>query len=172
MFHTTLVVTHIVGAVGALITGFWALNAPNGTPRHRRLGKTYLLMWALLAGAGLIIGLGRPGITIFEVLNVLGFGTVAMAYRAVLLRKRIGHAWLQKHYKWMVNSLAFLVIATINQVLPRMGIEYPIWVFLLMVASPSLIIPFYVRRLDRRYGFVEPRAVRTTKKEHTAPGEA
>lgn len=114
-------------------------------------------MWVLLAGGGTAIGWGNSGITVFEVLNVLGFGTVCIAYGAVLFR-RLGRTWLRVHYNWTVNSLAFLVIATINQVLPRLGIEYPIWVFVLMVASPSLVIPLYVRRLDRRYGVAKPAA--------------
>ncbi len=172
MLHTLVVITHVVGACGALATGFWALNVPNGTPMHRLLGKLYLLGWALLAGSGVIIGWGRPGMSVFEVLNILGFGTVCVAYSAVLFRKRIGRSWMRRHYSWMLNSLAFLVIATINQMLPRLGVEYPIWVFLLMVASPSLVIPWYVRRLDRRYGFEKVRDSRSTKNEHAAASEA
>jgi uncharacterized membrane protein len=148
-----VVVTHVVGACGALLTGFWALNVPNGTPRHRLLGKLYLVMWFLLASAGVAIGWGRPGISVFEILNLLGAVCVAVAYGAVVVRRQLGRMWLHHHYNYMVSSLAFLVIATINQVLPRLGITYPIWVFFLMVASPSLVIPWYIRRLDRRYGF-------------------
>lgn len=155
MLHTLVVITHIIGACGALVTGFWAFNAPNGTPLHRLLGKLYLLGWVLLAGSGAVIGWGRPGISVFEVLNMLGFGTVCVAYGAVLFRKRIGRMWKRHHYSWMLSSLAFLVIATINQVLPRFGMTYPWWIFLLMVASPSLVIPLYLRRLDRRYGYAK-----------------
>lgn len=159
MLHTTILIIHIIGACGALISGFWALNVQHNTRMHRLLGKVYLAMWVLLAGGGTAIGWGNPDITIFEVLNVLGVGTVCIAYGAVLFRRRLGRSWLRIHYNWTVSSLAFLVIATINQVLPRVGIEYPIWVFIIMVASPSLVIPLYVRRLDRRYGFAKPTAL-------------
>lgn len=153
MLHTLVVITHVVGACGALIAGFLALNIPNGTSIHRFIGKIYLVMWFLLFSSGVLIGLERPGISIFEVLNILGAGTVIVAYSAVLFRKQLGRIWLRRHYNWMVSSLAFLVIATINQMLPRLGITYPMWAFILMVASPSFIIPLYIRRLDRRYGF-------------------
>jgi hypothetical protein len=53
----------------------------------------------------------------------------------------------------MLSSLAALIVATVNQVLPRLGIEYPIWVFIAMCAAPAVILPYFQRRLDRRYGF-------------------
>jgi uncharacterized membrane protein len=168
MLHTLILVIHITGACGALVTGFLALNISNGTRTHRLLGKLYLVMWLLLTGAGAVLGSDDGGISVFEILNLLGVTCVAIAYSAVLFRRRIGPRWLRHHYNWMVSSLAFLVIATINQVLPRLGITYPMWVFVLMVASPSLVIPWYIRRLDRRYGFAkapERAAVRQASNE-------
>lgn len=158
MFHSVVVALHIIGAFGALITGGLAFVFPNGSRVHRMIGKLYLVMWTTLAICGFIIGWGRPGISIFEVATVFGLLSTLYAYAMVLFRKRIGRSWLQRHYSWMIASMAALVVATVNQTLPRLGIEYPMWVFVLMAVSPTFIIPFFQRRLDRRYGFANVRA--------------
>jgi hypothetical protein len=152
MVYGIVLVLHIIGAVGALVTGFLALNIPNGTPRHRLIGKAYLVLWLLVFINGGIIGYWHRHLTVFQLLNTLGMSMVALAYGTIIFRKRIGSTWLHKHYTYMVTSMAFLVVATVNQVLPRLGWNYPLWVFLLMVASPAFVLPLYVRRLDRRYG--------------------
>lgn len=168
MFHTIVVALHVIGAIGALITGSLALVFPNGTRTHRMLGKLYLVMWATLAICGFIIGWGRPGISAFEVATVFGVLSTVYAYAMVLFRKRIGRSWLQRHYGWMLGSMAALVVATVNQILPRLGLEYPIWVFILMAVSPTFILPFFQRRLDRRYGFAKQPAPRKEPVEQAA----
>jgi uncharacterized membrane protein len=168
MAHTLIVSLHIVGAVGALIAGTLAFIFPNGTRVHRWIGKIYLLMWATLAICGYIIGWGRPGISIFEVATAFGVLATVYAYAMVLFRKRIGRSWLQRHYSWMLSSMAALVVATVNQMLPRLGLQYPIWVFILMCLSPSVILPLFQRRLDRRYGFAKARPSRQGKVEQAA----
>lgn len=157
MIHTTLVLLHITGALSALITGFLAFIYPNGTRRHRLIGKIYLVAWAVLAGAGFALGARDPRISVFEIATAFGVFSTGYAYAMVLLRKRIGRAWLPRHYNWMMSSMAGLLIATANQLLPRLGVQYPLWVFVLMCCSPALIIPLYRRRLDRRYGFSKQR---------------
>ncbi len=154
MLHTIIVVAHVVSAVGALIAGFLAFMFTKGTQRHRLIGKTYLAMWVVLATTGYALGADRT-ISVFEIATGYGVFSTAMAYWVVLKRKQIGPRWMAKHYGWMLGSMAALVIATINQVLPRMGIEYPIWVFVALAVLPAFIIPFIQRHLDRRYGFAE-----------------
>ncbi len=151
MLHTLIVVAHVVGAVGALVAGVLAFTFRKGTPRHRLIGKTYLAMWMVLAATGYTLGANLTP-SVFEIATAYGVYSTVMAYWVVLKRKQIGPAWLAKHYGWMLGSMAALIIATVNQVLPRIGIEYPIWVFVLLTLSPALIIPFIQRRLDRRYG--------------------
>ncbi|HEY0737273.1 MAG TPA: hypothetical protein VGD69_20310 [Herpetosiphonaceae bacterium] len=168
MLHTVVVALHVIGAIGALITGSLAFVFPNGTRTHRMLGKLYLVMWATLAICGFIIGWGRPGISIFEAATALGVYNTVYAYAMVLFRRRIGRTWLKRHYGGMLGSMAALVVATVNQILPRLGLEYPIWVFVLMVASPVLIIPLVQRRLDRRYGFANVPAPRKEPVEQAA----
>ncbi len=153
MLHIIVVPLHIVGALVALVAGFLALRFPNGTPRHRFIGKLYLISWATLAASGVVIGARRPQLSVFEILNILGFASVLIAYGAVLARKKLGRVWLSHHYNWMLTSMAFLCVATVNQVIMRLGITYPLWVFFLMVAAPTPIISWYVRRLDKRYKF-------------------
>lgn len=153
--HTTLVVSHIAGALVALLTGSLAFIYPNGTRTHRLLGKLYLAGWVVLAIPGYILGADDGRISIFEVAQTFGVFSTAYAYALVLRRKRIGRTWLPRHYNWMMSSMAGLIIATANQVLPRIGLEYPIWVFVLLCCTPTFIIPFFQRRLDRRYGFAK-----------------
>lgn len=137
MVHNLVVMMHVGGAIGAIFAGFLALSFPNGTRRHRLMGKTYLVMWVMLFTGGVILGLYRPGVSPFEILNWVSMGFVVRAYLAVLMRKRIGKTWLRTHYNAMLVSLAALVVATLNQLLQRMGISYPFWVFIAMCASPS-----------------------------------
>lgn len=155
MVHTLVVMMHVGGAIGALISGFLALRFPNGTRRHRFMGKIYLVMWVMLFIGGIIIGLGRPGISPFEVINWVSMAFVVRAYVAVLMRKRIGKTWLRTHYNAMLVSFASVVVATLNQLLQRTGVSYPLWVSIVLFASPSFVLPWYVRVLDRRYGFAK-----------------
>lgn len=157
MLHTIIVVAHVVGAVGALVAGILAFTFRKGTPRHRLIGKTYLIMWGIIALTGFMLGADLTP-SVFEIATAYGVFSTGMAYWVVLKRKQIGPTWLPKHYGWMLGSMAALIVATINQVLPRMGIEYPIWVFVLLAVSPAFIIPLIQRRLDRRYGFAKPTA--------------
>ena len=159
MAYQLIVALHVIGATGALATGFLALLAfPNGSARHRILGKFYLACWVTLAISGLIVGMRRPGVSVFEVLTWLGMSCTLYAYSFVLRRKALGRTWLRHHYQWMLGSLTFIVVATINQLLPRIGIEYPMWVFYLMVAVPAPINIWATRAFDRRYGFAKPAA--------------
>lgn len=155
MLHTILVLAHIAGAILALFAGVAALRLPNGTRAHRLAGKLYLLGWTALALAGALLGLERPGLSAFEVINTLGFAFVLYAYAQVLLRRRIGPRWLRAHYSWMLNSLGFLWVATTNQLLARLAVAlelpYPFWFFILLCVSPALILPRIQRRLDARF---------------------
>jgi uncharacterized membrane protein len=157
MLHTIIVFAHVISAVGALIAGCLAFTLTKGTQRHRVIGKTYVAMWLIIALTGYTLGADRT-ISVFEVATAFGVFSTAKAYWVVRKRKQIGPRWMAKHYEWMLSSMAALVVATINQVLPRMGIEYPTWVFVALAISPALIFPFIQRRLDRRYGFAKPSA--------------
>ena len=154
MLHTIIVVAHVVSAVGALVAGLLAFTFTKGTPRHRLIGKTYVAMWVGIAVTGYTLGADLT-ISVFEIATAFGVFSTAKAYWVVLKRKQIGPHWMAKHYEWILSSMAALVVATINQVVPRMGIEYPIWVFVALAISPAFIIPFIQRRLDRRYGFAK-----------------
>lgn len=152
MMNSVLVlVVHIGAAVGALITGVLAVRFPNGTRAHRRLGKAYMGMWITLFVGGVIIGWGRPGISAFEVLNALGMSFVTLGYALIPLRRRIGPRWVSLHYICMLTSLAFIIVAAANQMLPRIGVPYPWWGLVVLSILPFFVIPPYVARLDRRY---------------------
>lgn len=151
MIGMLVVVVHIIGGIGALSTGFLALRFPNGTLLHRRLGKAYLAAWGALFVTGIIIGGRRPGVSVFDILNMLGFGAVLLGYSLVLFRRRLGQWWLSLHYNCMITSLSFVVVATANQLLPRLGITYPWWGVIVLGVLPFFVIPPYIARLNQRY---------------------
>jgi uncharacterized membrane protein len=91
MIHTAVVILHIVGAVGGLIAGGLALFYQNGTRRHRLIGKTYLVMWAIIALTG--YGLGWDGrVSVFEIATTFGVVSTIYAYWMVLGGGRSGAA--------------------------------------------------------------------------------
>ena len=93
----------------------------------------------------------------FEILTAVGLLCVAVAYGAVLLRRRIGPRWVRYHYLSMTTSLAALVVTAINQTLLQTVGAYPQWLFWAIVLSPFAYMPALHRRLDKRYGFARRR---------------
>ncbi len=150
---TLLVVVHIAAATVALVAGPCAVQYPNGTPIHRRIGRAYVGGWLAFASTGAFLGAQRPGVSPFEVLNALGATFVVLGLLPLWRRERFGRRWRQYHYRAMLISVAFVVVASVNQVLMRLGFEYPWWAFGLLTLSPFLVLPLLRRRLDRRYGF-------------------
>jgi uncharacterized membrane protein len=151
--HATVVVLHIAAAVLALVVGPLAVRFPNGTPRHRGLGRSYVVAWIAFGTTGFYLGAIRPGITPFEVLNVLGAAFVLAALYPIWKRESIGPRWKRQHYRNMLISYAFVAVASINQAVSRAGVEYPLWMFGLIAFTPFLVIPRVIRRLDAAYGF-------------------
>ena len=152
-----LTAVHVASALAGLVLGAAALRFPNGTPRHRVIGKGYLLAWVGIGASGFALGADSPSLSPFEVLTVVGLLFVALAYGAVLFRRRIGRRWLRYHYLWMTTSLAALVVTAINQTLLQTVGPYPQWLFWAIVLSPFAYMPTLHRRLDERYGFARQR---------------
>ena len=142
---------HVVSALGGLLVGVAAVREPNGTPRHRALGKTYLLAWGGIAGTGFALGADTPSLSAFEFLTVVGLGLVAGAYVAVRWRRRIGSGWLRWHYVLMTASLAALVVTGLNQLILLAMPAYPRWLFWMLMATPFAVLPPLHARLDRRF---------------------
>lgn len=161
---TVAVAIHVAFALAALVAGPLAVRFPNGTPRHRRIGRTYVLAWLVFGATGGYLGLLRPGITPFEVLNLLGFGFVVAALHALWRRRRIGRSWKRRHYRYMLISYAFVAVATVNQVLGQAGLAYPLWVFGALALAPFLVLPRVIRRLDAAYGSSAPPNGRTPRR--------
>lgn len=147
-----LAATHIVSALSGLLLGAAALREPNGTTRHRQIGKLYLLAWTGIASTGFALGADTPSISAFEVLTVVGVTFVAGAYAAVRFRRHIGSRWLRLHYTWMTASLAALVVTGLNQLLLLAVPDYPRWLFWTLMISPFVVLPPAHARLDRRFG--------------------
>jgi hypothetical protein len=149
-----IVTAHVVGAVSALIANLVVLGVRTGSRPHRMAGKVYLFSWAVLALSGALIGLRRPGISAFEVLNAIGFGCALYAYLVVVFRRRIGPSWQKRHINGMLSSMAGLWVATTNQVLIRtavaLEIPYPFWFFVLLCLLPFVVLPRIERWMTQR----------------------
>ncbi|GEM47624.1 DUF2306 domain-containing protein [Deinococcus cellulosilyticus] len=145
-----LVLFHVVTAGTALLSGFTAVNLQRKAPLHRIAGKAYLLSWLGFAASAYLIGARRPEISPFEVITTIGLFFTLMAYWAVLNRRKLGPRWIGLHYNNMLSSLAFVCIATLNQILFRM-FDVPQWSFWVLVALPFFVLPIYGRKLNRRY---------------------
>lgn len=154
---TPLTTVHVVVAICGLALGLAALRFPNGSPRHRRIGKGYLLCWLGIAITGFALGADTPAISPFEILTAVGLGFVALGYGTLLLRRRIGPRWKRHHYVWMSTSVAALIVTAANQILLQALGLYPRWLFWALVLSPFLVLPWLHAKLDRRYGMAPAR---------------
>jgi uncharacterized membrane protein YozB (DUF420 family) len=157
--HTLTVALHVSAVVAAAAAAPLALRTalPLGArlAGHRVAGRVYALAWACIVVTGAVLGARRPGVSVFEVLNVLGAASVAGAVATAALsalRRRLGREWLRWHLRLMLASTAFLVVATANQALARLPGGYPGWLFYALVAAPSFVLPRVVRRLAARAG--------------------
>ncbi len=146
-----LVAAHVLIALCGLGLGWAALRFPNGTPRHRAIGKGYLLAWLGIALTGFALGADTPDLSAFEVLTAIGLGCVLLAYTAIRLRRRLGAKALRWHYVWMTVSLAALGVTAANQIVLQAWGPYPRWVFWGLVLSPFAFLPPFHRVLDGRY---------------------
>lgn len=149
--HTLLVTTHVLTAVVALVTGVAAFVSRDSTPRHRMLGKAYVGGWIGFATTGLVLGASDPIVSVFEVLTGIGAVCVGLGLCAAWRRKAIGSGWLHQHYQWMITSLAFVVVATVNQLLIQAGWPPPVSVFIGLTLLPFGVIPPIIRGLDHQY---------------------
>lgn len=149
--HTIIVWIHIAAAVGALLAGPLAIRFPNGSPRHRIIGRGYVSSWLIFGTTGLYLGMLHPGISPFEVLTVIGAMFVGYGLYVLWRRRTVGPQWKRTHYRAMLISYAFVAVATTNQVLLHAGLEYSLWVFGLISLLPFAVLPSIRRRLDRVY---------------------
>lgn len=149
-----LTLVHVAAACVALALGIAAVRNRGTRRTHRMLGLGYVACWALIGATGLVLGARRPGLSVFEVLNLVGVVLVAAGWSipaVAPLRRRLGAEWRRTHLRLMVSSLAFPVVAGVNQLVAgatdALGVPYPSWVFYLLVAAPALVLPRVGRRL-------------------------
>ena len=159
MSHPVLVAVHIAAVLAAAVAAPVALRAAlpigPGRARHRAAGYSYVVAWVGIVVTGAVLGVQRPGVSVFEVINVLGGASVGAAVSLPALpalRRRLGREWLRWHIRLMLASTAFLVVASINQGLSRLPGGYPSWLFYVLVALPAFVLPPIGRRLAARAG--------------------
>lgn len=158
---TPALVLHMAAALAAVAAGVVAVRSAPGGRTHRRAGKVYLAGWTLLALLGGWIGAGHPGVSPFEVMNVLGGTLVVLGYAPVVvprLRRALSRTdrrgWLRWHLRFMVASFPFLVVAGANQVLPLLGATYSMAGFAGGTVLAAVATPLIIRRLLRRHGLL------------------
>ncbi len=149
--YTMLLTVHVLSAITALVAGMCAYLFPNGTKTHRRAGRGYLWGWGIFAPTGLWLGAARPDVSAFEILTVLGLCAVLIGAIALRRKRALGPVWRHQHLRWMITSYAFVVVATLNQLLNQLDVSSPPWLFWLLVFAPFLILPPLIRRMRARY---------------------
>jgi len=149
--HTVVLTLHVMSALTALIAGLSAYLFPNGSKPHRRAGRGYLWGWGIFAPTGLWLGAARPEISAFEILTVLGLCAVLIGVLALRRKRRLGPVWRHHHLRWMIISYAFVVVASLNQLLNQLNVSQPAWLFWLLVVAPFLVLPPLIRRVRARY---------------------
>jgi hypothetical protein len=149
-----MLAVHLLAACLALAVGIAAIRVRASRRTHRRLGLAYVACWAVIGTTGWVLGARRPGLSVFEVLNLIGVVLVVAGWSIPALapvRRRLGAGWRGPHLRLMLGSLAFPVIAGVNQLLGgaarALDVPYPMWAFYLLVAAPFVVLPRVGRRL-------------------------
>jgi uncharacterized membrane protein len=149
--HRIVLVVHIATALLAIVGGALALRYPNGSRPHRRAGRAYVGGWLVFAATGLWLGATRSAISPFEILTVMGALCTLMGVISIRRKRALGALWRERHFRWMLRSYAFVIVATVNQLIVQTGLPNPPWLFWSLALSPFLILPPYVARLRARY---------------------
>jgi uncharacterized membrane protein len=124
---------HVASGVAALVLGAAVILSRKGTPRHRWIGRGYLLALLALNGTSLAIYevFGRLGP--FHWLAMVSLATLAGGYLAAL-RKAPG--WMPRHAYFMCGSYVGLAAASVVEVASRV----PGWSFGRSVVLSSLVV--------------------------------
>lgn len=129
--HLPLLLTHVAGAVVALLLGpwqFWGRLRKRYPAVHRWMGRVYLL--GILAGG--IAGFGMALIAFGGLPSQIGFGGLAVAWLAsgFLAYRTIRQGKVQEHREWMIRNYALTLAAvTLRLWLPLLlsqGIPFPV----------------------------------------------
>jgi uncharacterized membrane protein len=111
--------THAVACLGALATGAIVLVGPKGTPRHRSLGRLYLI--AMLATNLTALGIYRRGVFYFPHWFAIA-ALIAIAIGFACVRLRPGAYWRNAHLTAMVASYYMLIGGGVNEAFLRVGV--------------------------------------------------
>ncbi len=149
MLHILLVIVHVVSALGALATGCLALLVPQRAQRHRRLGTVYLSLRTTMFASGGLLGWQHAGVSVGEVLNVLGFGGVVFGASILRMHHRLAHHWVHLHTMCMLTSLVVLVVTPVHQELARRGVTSS-WEGVVILGSVTFgVLSLYRARITR-----------------------
>lgn len=125
---------HVLAALAALVLGAVVVALRKGNPRHRWLGRAYLLSMLALNATALSVYELFGGFGPFHGLSLFSLATVLSAYAAVRRRKP---GWKMRHAYFMTGSYVGLVAAAVAEVASRV----PGWSFsAAVVVSSALVI--------------------------------
>lgn len=100
---------HIAGAICALLLGIAVLSMPKGTPRHKLIGRTWVVLMTIVAlGSFRLHGISAEGG--FSGIHLLStFTLISMAYAIFMIRR--GHR--RRHFMAMIGCFVGLIVAGI-----------------------------------------------------------
>jgi hypothetical protein len=152
-----LLLVHILAGVTALVVAPIAMVTAKGGPAHRRWGKVYFWMMAVVAITALPLGLWRPNYFLMLV-AVFSFYFAFRGYR-VLLRKHPERGDTARALDWGAAGATFLASAAL--VVLAVLKPSPLWVRLAPVAMVFGIGGLATAGLDM-VRFVRPSTERMT----------
>jgi uncharacterized membrane protein len=120
MEFTPIILVHMLAAIGAIITGGLALSLKKGTPLHRVLGRS----WVLLMLIAVLVSFGIKSDGHFSWIHLLSVGVLFALGASVsaAIRGRIG-----AHRRGMTYTYIGLLVAGAFTFLPYRRLGHLVW---------------------------------------------
>ncbi len=104
--YALIIGTHIAFAVGAVTLGIFILSMTKGTPRHKLMGRIWVVMMTLVAAGSFAIRDINPGGFSF-IHGLSAFTLISMVYAIFMIRRGNRRA----HFSAMIGCLVGATIA-------------------------------------------------------------
>ena len=129
---------HAVAGLVLLVAGALALSArKQERSGHSRLGEAYFWTLTVTLGTGLLVGVAKPGLTLFEIMTP---PTWILGLLGYVVAKRRPRGWLRPHIGGQGGSYIGVVTAFSFQLFPRflpdsLALTTALWVVPTVVGS-------------------------------------
>ena len=120
MEFTPIILVHLLAAAGAIVTGGLTLGLKKGTPLHRVLGRTWVLLMLIAA----LVSFGIKSSGHFSWIHLLSVGVLfaLSASVAAAIRGRVA-----AHRRGMICTYIGLVVAGAFTLLPARRLGHLVW---------------------------------------------